>query len=63
MAITAAVTLPILWLGYGTDLDIGFVLDAGARIRDFDYAPRATRASRWSRRSWPCSTRSAVTSS
>jgi hypothetical protein len=39
VAITAAVTLPILWLGYGTDLDIGFVLDAGARIRDLDYIP------------------------
>ena len=39
LAITAAVTLPILWLGYGTDLDIGFVLDAGDRIRDLDYAP------------------------
>jgi hypothetical protein len=39
VAITAAVTLPILWLGYGTDLDIGFVLDAGAQIRDFDYVP------------------------
>ena len=32
VAITAAVTLPIIWLGYGTDLDIGFVLDSGARI-------------------------------
>jgi hypothetical protein len=39
VAITAAVTLPILWLGYGTDVDIGFVLEAGARIRDLDYAP------------------------
>ncbi len=39
LAITAAVTLPMLWLGYGTDLDIGAVLDAGARIRDLDYAP------------------------
>jgi len=39
VAITAAVTLPILWLGYGTDLDIGAVLDAGARIRDLDYSP------------------------
>jgi hypothetical protein len=39
VAITAAVTLPILWLGYGTDLDIGFVLETGARIRDLDYAP------------------------
>ena len=39
VAITAAVTLPIVWLGYGTDLDIGFVLESGARIRDLDYAP------------------------
>ena len=39
VAITAVVTLPILWLGYGTDLDIGDVLAAGARIRDLDYAP------------------------
>jgi hypothetical protein len=36
---TAVVTLPILWLGYGTDLDIGDVLAAGGRIRDLDYAP------------------------
>jgi hypothetical protein len=36
---TAAVTLPILWLGYGTDLDIGHVLAAGERIRDLDYIP------------------------
>ena len=39
LAITAVVTLPILWLGYGTDLDIGDVLAAGERIRDLDYAP------------------------
>ena len=39
VAITAAVTLPIIWLGYGTDLDIGFVLESGVRIRDLDYAP------------------------
>ena len=38
-AITAVVTLPILWLGYGTDLDIGHVLATGERIRDLDYAP------------------------
>jgi hypothetical protein len=37
--VTAAVTLPILWLGYGTDLDIGDVLEAGERIRNLDYAP------------------------
>ena len=39
LAVTAVATLPILWLGYGTDLDIGAVLDAGARIRELDYAP------------------------
>jgi len=39
LAVTAVVTLPILWLGYGTDLDIGDVLEAGAAIRDLDYAP------------------------
>ena len=39
LAITAVVTLPILWMGYGTDIDIGDVLDAGERIRQFDYAP------------------------
>ncbi len=39
LLITAVATLPILWLGYGTDLDIGHVLAAGERIRDLDYAP------------------------
>jgi hypothetical protein len=39
LAITAAVTLPILWMGYGTDLDIGFVLASAERIRDLDYVP------------------------
>jgi hypothetical protein len=39
VAITGIVTLPILWLGYGTDIDIGFVLRAGERIRELDYAP------------------------
>jgi Glycosyltransferase family 87 len=39
LAITAAVTLPIFWLGYGTDIDVGYVLLAGDRIRDGDYAP------------------------
>jgi hypothetical protein len=37
--VTAVVSLPILWLGYGTDLDIGDVLASGATIRDLDYAP------------------------
>jgi hypothetical protein len=39
LLITAVATLPILWLGYGTDLDIGDVLAAGERIRELDYAP------------------------
>ena len=39
VAITAAVTLPIFWLGYGTDIDVGQVLLAGDRIRNGDYAP------------------------
>ncbi len=39
LAITAAVTLPIFWLGYGTDIDVGYVLLAGDRIRNGDYAP------------------------
>jgi hypothetical protein len=38
-AITAVVTLPIVWLGYGTDLDIGDVLNTGALIRSGDYSP------------------------
>jgi hypothetical protein len=39
VAITAAVTLPIFWLGHGTDIDVGQVLLAGDRIRSGDYAP------------------------
>jgi hypothetical protein len=39
LAITGAVTLPVLWLGYGTDLDIGDVRRTGALIRDGDYFP------------------------
>ncbi len=38
-AITAVVTLPIVWVGYGTDLDIGDMLRTGALIRSGDYAP------------------------
>ena len=37
--ITAAVTLPLIWWGYGTDIDAGYLLEAGERIRSFDYAP------------------------
>jgi Glycosyltransferase family 87 len=39
VAITAAVALPIFWLGYGTDIDVEGVLLAGQRILDGDYAP------------------------
>ncbi|HEY6697945.1 MAG TPA: hypothetical protein VIZ67_06960 [Acidimicrobiales bacterium] len=39
LAVTAVVTLPILWMGYGTDIDVGDVLEAGALIRQLDYAP------------------------
>jgi hypothetical protein len=39
VAITAALALPIFWLGYGTDIDVGQVLLAGDRIRNGDYAP------------------------
>jgi hypothetical protein len=39
LAITAAATLPLIWWGYGTDLDAGYLLEAGERIRAFDYAP------------------------
>ena len=37
--VTGAVTLPILWMGYGTDLDIEAVLATAGRIRDLDYLP------------------------
>jgi hypothetical protein len=37
--VTGAVTLPILWMGYGTDLDIEAVLATAGRIRDVDYLP------------------------
>jgi hypothetical protein len=39
LAITAVVTLPILWMGYGTDIDVGDVLESGQLIRELDYAP------------------------
>jgi hypothetical protein len=39
LAITAAVTLPALWLGYGTDLDVADVRAAGDLIRHGDYHP------------------------
>lgn len=39
LLITAVVTLPLIWWGYGTDIDAGYLLDAGERIRAWDYAP------------------------
>ena len=39
MLVTAAVSLPVLWMGYGTDLDIGDVLATATQIRDLDYTP------------------------
>jgi hypothetical protein len=39
LLVTAAVTLPILWLGYGTDIDVTDVLASGESIRRGDYYP------------------------
>jgi hypothetical protein len=39
LVITAVVTLPLVCLGYGTDLDIGHVLASGESLRDLDYTP------------------------
>lgn len=39
VAITAAVTLPLVWMGYGTDIDVFDVLVAGDSIRAGDYLP------------------------
>jgi hypothetical protein len=37
--VVGAITLPILWMGYGTDIDVPNVLDAAASIRAGDYHP------------------------
>jgi hypothetical protein len=39
LLVTAAVTLPILWMGYGTDIDVTDVLASGESIRRGDYYP------------------------
>jgi hypothetical protein len=39
VVVTAAVTLPILWMGYGTDIDVTDVLASADSIRAGDYLP------------------------
>ena len=39
LLVTAAVTLPLLWMGYGTDIDVADVLASGDSIRRGDYFP------------------------
>jgi hypothetical protein len=42
VAVTAAVTLPVLWMGYGTDVDVTDVLRTATGIRHGDYVPSRT---------------------
>ena len=37
--VTAVVTLPLVWMGYGTDIDVHDVLASGDSIRAGDYVP------------------------
>ncbi|MFP3901574.1 MAG: hypothetical protein ACLFXM_12020 [Acidimicrobiia bacterium] len=37
--VTAVLALPLVWLGYGTDIDIAAVRETGELIRSGDYAP------------------------
>jgi hypothetical protein len=39
VAVTAVVTLPLLWMGYGTDIDVPDVLASADSIRAGDYMP------------------------
>lgn len=39
LAVTAAVTLPLVWMGYGTDIDVADVLASADSIRRGDYLP------------------------
>jgi hypothetical protein len=39
---TALVTLPLLWMGYGTDIDVANVLDTIELIHEGDYHPSRT---------------------
>ena len=40
--IVACVTLPLVWMGYGTDIDVVNVLRSAAGIREGDYFPSRT---------------------
>ncbi len=40
--VVAVVTLPILWMGYGTDIDVANVLNTATGLRDGDYEPSRT---------------------
>jgi hypothetical protein len=40
--VAAVVSLPILWMGYGTDIDVANVLHTGDLIRHGDYMPSRT---------------------
>lgn len=42
LLIVAAVTLPILWMGYGVDIDVANVLEAADEIRSGSYEPSRT---------------------
>src|SRR5687767_3443839 len=42
VAIVALVTLPLVWMGYGTDIDVYNVLRSASGIREGDYFPSRT---------------------
>jgi hypothetical protein len=42
VVITAAVTLPVLWMGYGTDIDVTDVIKTATGIRHGSYQPSRT---------------------
>jgi len=42
VGIVAVVTLPILWMGYGTDIDVHNVLRVAPQLRELDYHPSRT---------------------
>lgn len=42
VAVVAVVTLPLVWMGYGTDIDVYNVLRSASGIREGDYFPSRT---------------------